>query len=302
MNNLKRFKCEICCSIMVEPTQTVCGCRFCLSCIQNFEGCNCQGCGALFDKTQKLINDVAVKKEIMNSKTLCLNEGCTQTFLYKSMESHLKICEYRYETCKQCHKEYLFSALDEHLSMFCNLAIVKCTYCQTTMTREYLSQVHNNVISKDLCKNMELECPYCCVGPVNLKDHFLKCDNIPFKCPFNELGCIHSRSRDALNIHCTEEHHLTLLLSSIISLKIENAELRDKCIKSDESMISECERLSKANSKLDNTVKELSEKIENLIKHTIYMDSEIIKFSNKSTDSNIFTCKSLINVLILLPF
>lgn len=70
-----------------------------------------------------------------------------------------------------------------------------------------------------------------------------------------------------MNIHYNEENHLTLLLSSIISLRVENVELRDKCIKRDESLISECERLSKSNSKLEETVRDLSEKFENIIKH-----------------------------------
>ena len=294
MNNLRRLKCSICYSIMIEPTQALCGCRFCLTCIQNQEDQSCKGCGRYFDKTQKLFNDVAVKKEIMNLKISCNNAGCNQILLYINMNSHGKVCEYRNETCNQCHKEYTFSEMEEHLSKFCGLASVKCTYCHTTMTREYLSQVHNNIISEDLCKKMELECPYGCVGIVNLKDHFLKCVNIPLKCSFKELGCIYSGSRDAMNLHNNEDQHLTLLLSSILSLRVENSELRDKCIKSDERMIFECERLSKTNLKLEEKVRELSEKFDNMIKHISYMDLEILKFRNRSTDSNIFTCKSLI--------
>ena len=296
MNDLGRLKCAICFSIMVEPTQAICGCRFCLACIQDFQNGNCKGCGAYFDKSPKLIRDVAVKKEIMNLKISCPNEGCNDTILFKNKESHLKVCEYRNESCKQCHKEYVLSEMDGHLSMFCSLAIVKCRYCNTSMTREYFLQVHNNVISEDLCERMELECPYCCVGIVNLKKHFLKCDNLPLKCSFNELGCLYSGSKDAIIAHLNEENHLKLLVSSITSLRIENAELRAKCIKSDESMISECQKLSETNSKLKETVRELSEKIEDLIKHTTYMDSKIMMFTNKSSDSDIFTCKSLIKV------
>ena len=299
MNDLGRLKCVICFSIMVEPTQAICGCRFCLACIQDFQNGNCKGCGVFFDKSPKLIKDVAVKKEIMNLKIPCPNEGCNDILLHGNMESHLKVCEYRNESCKQCHKEYVLSEMDEHLSMFCSLATVKCRYCNTSMTREYLLQVHNNVISEGLCERMELECPYCCVGIVNLKKHFLKCDNLPLKCSFNELGCHYSGSRDAMNMHLNEENHLQLLVSSITSLRIENAELRAKCIKSDESMISECQRLSETNLKLEETVRELSEKIEDLVKHIASIDSKSIMFTNKSSDSDIFTCKSLIKVMNL---
>ena len=299
MNDLGRLKCAICFSIMVEPTQAVCGCRFCLVCIQNFQNGNCKGCGALFDKSHKLLKDIAVKKEIMNLKIPCTNEGCKDILLYRNMESHLKVCEFRNETCTQCHKKYVLSEMNDHLLMFCSLAIVKCKFCNQTMTREYLSQVHNNVMSEDLCERMEIECPYCCVGIVNLKKHFLKCDNLPLKCSFNELGCHYSGSRDDMNVHLNEENHLKLLVSSIISLKIENSKLRSKCIKSDDAMIFECQRFSETNSKLEETVTELSEKIEKLVKHTTYMDSQIIKLTNKSTDSDIFSCKSLIKVLRL---
>ena len=299
MNDLGRLKCVICFSIMVEPTQAICGCRFCLACIQDFQNGNCKGCGVFFDKSPKLIKDVAVKKEIMNLKIPCPNEGCNIILLHGNMESHLKVCEYRNERCKQCHKEYVLSEMNEHLSMFCSLATVNCRYCNTSMTREYLLQVHNNVISENLCERMELECPYCCFGIVNLKKHFLKCANLPLKCSFNELGCHYSGSRDAMNMHLNEENHLQLLVSSITSLRIENAELRAKCIKSDESMISECQRLSETNLKLEETVRELSGKIEDLVKHTTSMDSKIMMFTNKSSDCDIFTCKSLIKVMNL---
>ena len=112
MNDLGRLKCVICFSIMVEPTQAICGCRFCLACIQDFQNGNCKGCGAFFDKSPKLIKDVAVKKEIMNLKIPCPNEGCNDILLHGNMESHLKVCEYRNERCKQCHKEYVLSEMD----------------------------------------------------------------------------------------------------------------------------------------------------------------------------------------------
>ena len=64
-------------------------------------------------------------------------------------------------------------------------------------------------------------------------------------------------------------------------------------------MIFECQKLSETNSKLKGTVRELSEKIEDLVKHTTSMDSKIMMFTNKSSDCDIFTCKSLIKVMNL---
>ncbi|XP_070581842.1 TNF receptor-associated factor 2-like isoform X2 [Ptychodera flava] len=141
----EKFLCTSCSMVLNDPQQSICGHRFCLSCVHRLPRINdqyqCPACSredsseiSVFN-IDKLFSDRAVFREMKDLRTRCTNLGCRWQGVFRQYEAH-------HERCKQ----------EE----------IECTYCGSKVNREKM-QDHTDMLNGDCPKKMQ-PCKFYYIG------------------------------------------------------------------------------------------------------------------------------------------
>ncbi|XP_013379813.1 TNF receptor-associated factor 4 isoform X2 [Lingula anatina] len=140
----RRLTCPLCSLPMREPVQiTVCGHRFCDSCLQEYlrEGIfKCPEDELPLDFA-KIYPDQDLEVEIMNSLVRCkhFKEGCKWTDKAAHLQAHLDICRYDAVPCpNQCAAMLSRICLQDHLEYTCHKRRVTCDFCGIEFSGEQM--------------------------------------------------------------------------------------------------------------------------------------------------------------------
>ena len=195
--------CKICHLPARDPrlTNECCGQTFCAACLKKFmdskilDNKQCPYC-----KTEPFtfVRDVRTKRYVESLKVFCSHKllGCTWTGELRSLEQHLvkdiankKGCPFTELQCSNgCGVVMQRRLVEGHLKSECELREVKCEYCNTTGSYQWINSSHC-----EECPKYPVECPNHCevryVRREEISGHLEECPLAIVKCPYAAVGC-----------------------------------------------------------------------------------------------------------------
>ena len=195
--------CKICYFPACDPRQTneCCGQIFCALCLSKYtdskilDNKQCPYCKTL---PFTFMHDARTKRYVGDLKVLCPHKslGCTWTGELRSLEQHIvkdidnkKGCPFTELQCSNgCGVVMQRRLVEGHLKSECELREVKCEYCNTTGSYQWIISSH-----RVECPKYPVECPnHCEVGHVRREEisgHLEECPLATVECPYAAVGC-----------------------------------------------------------------------------------------------------------------
>ncbi|RMX45093.1 hypothetical protein pdam_00014026 [Pocillopora damicornis] len=215
--------CPICLVAMCNPVQTVCGHRFCESCLQ---GTFREGAGRVCPQDRISIpedggyfRDVAWERDILSLRVKCKmsERGCDWTGMLRYYEDHFQLCEYEDVFCDDCNEELQRRSLNTHQTSECHNRIVQCEHCAMEFAFR-LTESHEYE-----CLRWPLDCPQECgilgIPREEVESHVMNdCMMTMVLCPYEEAGCNFYDERSNLKAHidASREEHLSKTWSKLL--------------------------------------------------------------------------------------
>ena len=225
--------CKICHFPARDPrlTNECCGQTFCAACLKKYmdskilDNKQCPYC-----KTEpfNFVRDVRTKRYVESLKVFCPRKvlGCTWTGELRSLEQHLmkdiankKGCPFTELQCSNgCGVVMQRRLVEGHLKSECELREVKCEYCNTTGSYQWINSSHC-----EECPKYPVECPnHCEVGHVRrdeISGHLEECPLAIVECPYAALGCesVVRRKEKMEHVMGSVGQHMELNKSTILA-------------------------------------------------------------------------------------
>ena len=200
---LEDLICKICHLPARDPqqTNTCCGQTFCAMCLSKYmdskilDNKQCPYCKTV---PFTFVPDARTKRYVGGLKVFCPSKslGCTWTGELRSLEQHLvkdinnkKGCPFAELQCSNgCGVVMQRRLVEGHLKSECELREVKCEYCNTTGSYQWINSSH-----REECPKYPVECPnHCEVGHVRREEisgHLEECPLAIVECPYAAVGC-----------------------------------------------------------------------------------------------------------------
>ena len=195
--------CKICQYPARDPqqTNTCCGQIFCTMCLDKYmeskilDNKQCPYCKTV---PFTFVPDARSKRYVGSLKVFCpcKSLGCTWTGELRSLEEHLvkdidnkRGCPFTELQCSNgCGVVMQCRLVEGHLKSECELREVKCEYCNTTGSYQWINSSHH-----EECPKYPVECPnHCEVGLVRreeIRGHLEECPLAIVECPYAAVGC-----------------------------------------------------------------------------------------------------------------
>ena len=195
--------CKICQYPARDPVLTeCCGQNFCSHCLERYlqstviDHGRCPYCR---EEKFKTMPDKKTGRHVLNQKVFCPHKyhGCTWIGELRSMEDHVNEndssnsigCPFTELQCSNgCGVVMQRRLVEGHLKSECELREVKCEYCNTTGSYQWINSSHH-----EECPKYPVECPnHCEVGHVRREEingHLEECSLAIVECPYAAVGC-----------------------------------------------------------------------------------------------------------------
>ncbi|XP_078367851.1 TNF receptor-associated factor 3-like isoform X1 [Oculina patagonica] len=216
--------CSVCLLAMRDPVQTMCGHRFCESCLLGTfrEGQNhvCPQDRNPIPEDGGFFRDVAWEREILSLRVKCKKKkrGCDWTGQLRHYEEHFHLCKYEDVTCDDCNKEMQRRLLHKHTASECDNRIVQCEYCKKEF-QFWVIRFHKDID----CARFPLDCPRECgvkkIPREEVESHVRDvCTMTMVVCPYEGAGCAFYDKRSNLKAHLqfASEEHLSKTWSKLL--------------------------------------------------------------------------------------
>ena len=167
-------------------------CKFCLDCYLKSEVISHSSCPYCREENFQSVPDKKTARYVLNLQVYCPNrsQGCDWVGELKSLEDHssngclfIKVC-----CSNQCGVIIQRRLLRDHLKLECELRQVKCQYCDSEGSYQWINSSHQQE-----CPKYPMECPnHCEVGQLrreNIDAHLEVCPLAIVTCPFAVVGC-----------------------------------------------------------------------------------------------------------------
>ncbi|XP_076439481.1 TNF receptor-associated factor 6-like [Babylonia areolata] len=246
-----KYMCPVCLNVMRDAMQTVCGHRFCKSCITRVAGDKpwgrCPVDKTALRRSEQLFNDVAMRREILSLKVKCKNsnEECTWTGEIRDSEKHLKECPMENVQCPiGCQATLRRGQMTEHKEE-CPQRTVICSHCKESIVfvkvhkRHYIN-VHYCYLQKHEvvdCPKFPVPCTLCGQTGIARAEIARHMDSTTGSCPqanvvckFRSVGCHFQDKRKDMQKHydSSTETHLSMLMNRVVELTMTNDLLREE--------------------------------------------------------------------------
>ena len=221
-----RLKCPMCKLALRSPFQTICGHRYCESCIKNVINNGNKKCpedGTVLSLEQ-IFRDAFCNREMLDLECLCTNKnlGCKWTGPLKTLQDHLKDdCLFLEVTCPNdgCNKKMPKGALEKHVKEECQFKKILCKYCGEEQPQPRMKEHWNTT-----CAEFPLDCQKGCGQKVprsQMENHLARdCPKAESACPMTGQ-CDFQGSRADLKKHILEKpvEHTTMMTDRISSME-----------------------------------------------------------------------------------
>ncbi|XP_065844024.1 TNF receptor-associated factor 4-like [Oscarella lobularis] len=211
------LKCPICAVALRDPQQTICGHRFCSTCLEPLrkekDSFACPVCRAELQSAQ-LFPDNAIKRHVMSLEAKCNahTSGCEWQGELQQLVDHTDHCQLVLLSCSLgCGKKAMRRNMARHVEK-CPRREDECQYCHGKFEHRHQKK-HNSD-----CPQFPMMCPQNCGEKLvrcQKDDHVAadgSCPNTYMKCPFEDAGCSFVAKRKDMGQHTKEnvENHLTM--------------------------------------------------------------------------------------------
>ena len=196
--------CKICQYPARDPVLVACcGYNFCDSCLEHYhqskvtDHCSCT-CPYCHNELFQSVPDKRTERYVLNLEVFCPHkyQGCTWIGELRSVKDHVTEnsdntigCPFTELQCSNgCGVMMQRRLVEGHLKSECELREVKCEYCNTTGSYQWINSSHH-----EECPKYPVECPnHCEVGHVRREEisgHLEECPLAIVECPYAALGC-----------------------------------------------------------------------------------------------------------------
>ncbi|XP_065887555.1 ranBP2-like and GRIP domain-containing protein 3 isoform X1 [Dysidea avara] len=193
--------CKICLLPACDAILSVCCghsfCKCCLDCYLKSEVIDHSNCPYCREESFQSFPDKKTTRLVLNLQVFCPNksQGCSWVGELRSVEDHLTKnsiasstgCLFTEICCSnECGMVIQRRLLEDHLKLECELRQVKCEYCGSTGSYQWINGSHQQE-----CLKYPIECPnHCEVGHVRREEMSVHLGECPIvKCPFAVVGC-----------------------------------------------------------------------------------------------------------------
>ena len=206
-----------------HPVTCRCGTHFCKTCIEPIykKKGPCPMCKEHFES---IAANLQMKCTIENKKVYCTYKqgGCTWEGELRNLDSHLmddstaaaENCQFYPEPCKYCKAEIPRRLMFDHQSSKCLQRPHQCKFCNN-YSSSYTDVTKNHILK---CDFAPVRCPNAgCTAPSmlrkDLKQHLSKCPETIITCEFESIGCKYSGPRKDLSRHyqISMPYHMSLI-------------------------------------------------------------------------------------------
>jgi len=253
--------CKICHYPARNPILTVCcGHSFCNYCLERYHQTTFidhDRCPYCRQDNFQTVPDKRTERHVLNLKVFCphKSQGCNWTGELRSLEDHVNEnsdnnigCPFTKLQCSNgCSMVMQRRLVEDHLKSECELREVKCEYCNTTGSYQWMISSH-----QEKCPNYLVECPnHCEIGHVKRGDisvHLEECPLAIVECPYAAVGCesVVSRKERIKHVTGSVEQHMECNKNTIVDTQNELEKMK-----------------STMNNKLDNIKRELQDTKDN---------------------------------------
>ena len=235
--------CKICHFPAREPILVACcGYNFCNYCLKRHHQSRVDGnvnCPYCHKEQVQSVLDKRTERYVLNLKVFCPHkrQGCRWIGELRSMKNHMNKssnsnigCPFTELQCSNgCGVMMQRRLVEGHLKSECELREVKCEYCNTTGSYQWINSSHC-----EECPKYPVECPnHCEVGHVRREEisvHLKECPLAIVECPYAAVGCesVVRRKEEMEHVMRSVGQHMEFSKSTILDNQNEL-----KCIKED---------------------------------------------------------------------
>ena len=224
--------CKICHYPACDPVLTeCCGHNFCSRCLECYlqstviDHSSCPYCR---EEKFQTMPDKKTKRSVLNLKVFCPHkyQGCTWIGELRSMEDHVNEnsnsnigCPFTELQCSNgCGVVMQRRLVEGHLKSECELREVKCEYCNTTGSYQWINSSHH-----EECPKYPVECPNHCevghVGREEINGHLEECPLAIVECPYAAMGCesVVRRKEEMEHVMGSVEQHMEYNKNAILA-------------------------------------------------------------------------------------
>ena len=234
--------CKICHYAARDPVLAVCCghsfCGYCLECYKQLKVIGNSSCPYCREEKFQAVPDKRTKRSVLNLKVFCPHKchGCEWIGELRSMEDHINKnsndntgCPFTELQCSNgCGVVIQRRLVEGHLKSECELRKVKCEYCNTTGSYQWINSSH-----QEECPKYPVECPsHCEAGHVRREEmsrHLEECPLAIVECPYAAVGCesVVRRKEQMEHVMVSVEQHMQYNKNAILANQKEFQKMLD---------------------------------------------------------------------------
>ena len=228
--------CKICHYPARDPVLAVCcGHSFCSYCLERYKQSKVidhSSCPYCRENRFQAVPDKKTGRQVLNLKVFCPHKchGCEWVGELRSREDHINKnsndntgCPFTELQCSNgCGVVMQRRLVEGHLKSECELREVKCEYCNTTGSYQWINSSH-----QEECPKYPVECPnHCEVGHVRREEisrHLEECPLAIVECPYAAVGCesVVRRKEQMEHVMGSVEQHMQYNKNAILDTQSE---------------------------------------------------------------------------------
>ena len=233
--------CKICHYPARDPVLVACcGYNFCDSCLERHQSkaIDHGSCPFCHKELFQSVPDKRTERYVLNLKVFCPHkyQGCTWIGELRSMEDHVNEnsnnnigCLFTELQCSNgCGVVMQRRLVEGHLKSECELREVKCEYCNTTGSYQWINSSH-----REECPKYPVECPnHCEVGHVRREEisgHLEECPLAIVECPYAAVGCesVVRRKEEMEHVMGSVGQHMEYNKNTILDIQSELKHIKE---------------------------------------------------------------------------
>ncbi|XP_077986472.1 TNF receptor-associated factor 2-like [Glandiceps talaboti] len=232
LESVLKYLCILCQLVLREPIQSICGHRFCNTCVQEFihQSTGRNKCPKCIEEDpdsedsvicpEEVNPDYAIRREMKRLPSKCVNHGCSWKGSFSEYMEHEKDCKYLKVMCQNqgCSVKIRKSDLKKHQLEECEMRLI---YCELCGIQKHFKDLQIHQLTE--CPKTPISCKFCSkkILREKLQQHTDirsgDCKRKRQYCKFHDIGCdelIENGKQPQHDLKASQDH-MNLLLYKV---------------------------------------------------------------------------------------